>query len=176
MRHLNFTLFITLFLSCCLLLSFSVERMAPPVKKATPVATKRVQKKLDRLERRLARTQRSAHKLRLQHKITRLQPQQDKGNRHQLLSILSLVAGGLGVAAFLLSYAFPLGSAIGLIFAIGSIIFAIAGLVMSISALLLIRHAGDDFGGKGFAIAGLILSSLIVAVVLAAISLAIFRL
>lgn len=175
MRHLSFTSFITLLLSCCLLLSFSVERMDPPVKKATPIAAKRA-KKLDRLKQRLARTQRATHKIRLQRKIKRLQPQQDKGNGHQLLSIISLIAGGLGIAVFLLSYAFPLGSAIGLIFAIGSIIFAIAGLVMSISALLLIRHAGDEFGGKGFAIAGLILSSLLVAVVLVAVSLPIFRL
>ncbi len=175
MRHSTLPLFSLLLISCFLFLSFSVEQFAPPVKRQATPSMQKTHKKLDRLERRLARTQRSAVKQRLQLKIQRI-----KGHTHdghsRILSILSLVAGILAIGVFFLSYAFPIGAPIALFIAIGSIVFAIAGLAMSIGALLLIRHAGDDFGGKGFAIAGLIVSSLVIGVVIVGFAQAVFDL
>ena len=146
-----------------LLSSFAWETVPPPAEKSTTLQQRHA-KKVQRLQQRLARTQRLKVRHRLQQKIERFQSPATGSDKNRTLSIVGFILGLGGVLLFGASYLFVGFWALAV--AIVSILFAIGGMTTSIGALLLLRHNKEGFGGRGFALAGLILSALIIGIVL----------
>lgn len=169
------TLSIALFLS-----SFS---LVPPAKKnneAPPQVQKgqqKIEKRKIHLRKRLAQTNSTARKKRLQRRLERLEKRERDVQASPVLGILGFAIGILALLVLIISLGISAAAALsgaGVALLWGNILFwggiglAVVGLGLSILHLVLRQQDQDRYNKPGFAIAGIILNGLLLGFLLLA--------
>lgn len=166
---------VALFLS-----SFSLTPAVEKNSEAPPQVQKgqlKIEKRKNRLKKRLAQTHSTAQKKRLQRRLERLEKRDQEVKPTPIWGILGFALGFLALIVLVISLGVSAGAALsgaaaalllGNILFWGGIGLAVVGLGLSILHLVLRQQDQDRYNKPGFAIAGIILNGLLLGFLLLA--------